>query len=107
MSILSERRSFQPYGMHGGQCGARGVNLVKFAPRTQEDGSVIESKVVSLGGKNTIQVLKNDCLTILSPGGGGYGESSKVPSRTLESSKEEVRMTSGSLFAYQISQETA
>lgn len=93
--------------MRGGQCGARGVNLVKFAPRVQEDGTMTECKVVSLGGKNTIQVLKNDCLTILSPGGGGYGESSKESPPLDTNKKDEVRMTSGSLYSYQISQETA
>ena len=30
-------------------------------------------KIVSLGGKNTVHVNKHDCLTIFTPGGGGYG----------------------------------
>jgi 5-oxoprolinase (ATP-hydrolysing) len=28
VGILSERRAFQPYGMAGGQSGARGKNLI-------------------------------------------------------------------------------
>lgn len=106
VSILSERRSFQPYGLHGGQCGSRGVNLVTYAPQTQEDGSIMEGKVVSLGGKNTIHVSKNDRLTILSPGGGGYGDPSKEPLPS-ETGKAEVIMTSGSLHSYTLSQESA
>ena len=106
VSILSERRSFQPYGLHGGHCGSRGVNLVTYAPQTQEDGSIMEGKVVSLGGKNTIHVSKNDRLTILSPGGGGYGDPSKEP-LSSDTGKAEVIMTSGSLHSYTLSQESA
>ena len=48
VSILSERRAFQPYGLCGGGPGARGVNLL-----THGD----DQRIVSLGGKNTVQVL--------------------------------------------------
>ncbi|OQR91721.1 5-oxoprolinase [Achlya hypogyna] len=63
VSILSERRAFQPYGLEGGGPGARGINLL-----TYPDG-----RVVNLGGKNTVHVTPGDVLTIQSPGGGGYG----------------------------------
>lgn len=63
VSILSERRAFQPYGLSGGEPGARGVNLL-----TRADG-----RVLNLGGKNTVDVAPHEILTIYTPGGGGYG----------------------------------
>ncbi|CAM9540519.1 unnamed protein product [Chrysoparadoxa australica] len=64
VSILSERRSMQPYGMAGGGPGERGLNLL----------TEVSGRVVSLGGKNTLHVKPGDELTILSPGGGGWGQ---------------------------------
>lgn len=63
VSILSERRAFQPYGLSGGEPGARGMNLL-----TRADG-----RVLNLGGKNTVDVAPHEILTIYTPGGGGYG----------------------------------
>ncbi|PRW57398.1 5-oxoprolinase [Chlorella sorokiniana] len=62
-SILSERRSVRPFGLLGGQPGAAGLNLW-----LKRDG-----RMVSLGGKATVQVEGGDRLRILTPGGGGYG----------------------------------
>ncbi|KAH9163502.1 hypothetical protein LEN26_000494 [Aphanomyces euteiches] len=63
VSILSERRAFQPYGLAGGGPGARGHNLLTYT----------DGRTINLGGKNTVEVQAGDVLTILSPGGGGYG----------------------------------
>ncbi len=107
MSILSERRSFQPYGLHGGNPGSRGINLLTFASRSNEDGSISDGKTVSLGGKNTVAVNKHDRLTILTPGGGGYGrEISETTTRFPDTQNRQV-MTSGSLHSYTLSQESA
>uniref|UniRef100_A0AAV1UZB3 5-oxoprolinase n=1 Tax=Peronospora matthiolae TaxID=2874970 RepID=A0AAV1UZB3_9STRA len=63
VSILSERRAFQPYGLEGGEPGARGLNLLlRHGGRT-----------VNLGGKNTVDVLPGEILTLYTPGGGGFG----------------------------------
>uniref|UniRef100_A0A060T936 ARAD1D08404p n=1 Tax=Blastobotrys adeninivorans TaxID=409370 RepID=A0A060T936_BLAAD len=63
VSILSERRTTQPYGMEGGEPGQKGVNLwIRGGDR-----------VVSLGGKNTAHVSMGDRIVIQTPGGGGYG----------------------------------
>ncbi|KAI9731146.1 MAG: hypothetical protein M1834_005339 [Cirrosporium novae-zelandiae] len=63
-SILSERRSFQPYGMNGGENGERGQNLwVKRGGR----------RIINLGGKNSVRVEAGDRMVIRTPGGGGYG----------------------------------
>ena len=63
VSILSERRSFAPYGMEGGQEGKRGRNTW-----VQSSG-----RQISIGGKNTVSVGEGDRLVIETPGGGGYG----------------------------------
>ena len=62
-SILSERRSVPPFGLLGGEDAARGVNLW-----LRRDG-----RVVSLGGKATVEVESGDRIMLLTPGGGGYG----------------------------------
>ncbi|KAM5341183.1 hypothetical protein ACJ41O_015292 [Fusarium nematophilum] len=61
--ILSERRAFQPYGMAGGEPGARGENLwIRKNGRT-----------INVGGKAACRVQAGDRMRILTPGGGGYG----------------------------------
>ncbi|KAI9155653.1 hypothetical protein HJFPF1_08241 [Paramyrothecium foliicola] len=61
--ILSERRAFQPYGMAGGEPGARGENLW-----IRKNG-----RVINIGGKAACRVKAGDRMRILTPGGGGYG----------------------------------
>lgn len=63
-SILSERRTFAPYGMKGGECGQRGLNQWVHAKN---------GRVVNIGGKNSVPVEAGDRVVINSPGGGGYG----------------------------------
>jgi 5-oxoprolinase (ATP-hydrolysing) len=64
-AILSERRVFAPYGLNGGGSGARGENIFIRA----------DGRRVNLGDKNEIKAAPGDCLSIKTPGGGGYGES--------------------------------
>ncbi len=64
VSILSERRVFHPYGLHGGNPGERGENLLV----RKEDGAVYD-----IGGKCSLWLREGDRLRILTPGGGGYG----------------------------------
>ncbi|KAL0941164.1 5-oxoprolinase (hydantoinase B/oxoprolinase) [Colletotrichum truncatum] len=64
VSILSERRSFAPYGLNGGDDGQRGRNVwIKKSGR-----------VVNLGGKNTAMMEAGDRIVVMSPGGGGWGK---------------------------------
>ena len=97
----------------GGECGARGVNTLRYAA---------DQRVVTLGGKNTVVVARGDRLTILTPGGGGYGanisttasasdeHSSSGNSRgTDEGGKmtfSRSSMTTGSLHNYTMNQES-
>ena len=57
LSILSERRQFCPWGLHGAEPGAKGQNLLNGE---------------ELPGKCTLEVKPGDRLTIKSPGGGGW-----------------------------------
>lgn len=103
VSILSERRAFQPYGMAGGENGARGQNLLYYAQ---------EQRTVSLGGKNTVSVAPGDRLTIFTPGGGGYGAPSNeaVPAAAAVATGTPLNpvemKTSGSLSQYVMNQES-
>lgn len=58
VSILSERRVSLPFGARGGEPGAPGQNLLN----DQE-----------LPGATTFDVVAGDRVTLLTPGGGGYG----------------------------------
>lgn len=61
LSILTERRSFTPWGLQGGQAGAAGENLLNGEP---------------LASKCSLAVKSGDRLLIRTPGGGGWGEPS-------------------------------
>jgi N-methylhydantoinase B/oxoprolinase/acetone carboxylase alpha subunit len=58
VSILSERRTRQPFGLAGGLPGATGRNL--------HNGC-------DVGGKATLSCATGDRIRIETPGGGGYG----------------------------------
>ncbi len=62
VTILSDRRSFAPYGLAGGSAGATGKNNIV------EDG--VER---SLPGKCTLGARTGDIVRIETPGGGGWG----------------------------------
>ncbi len=62
VTILSERRRFAPYGMAGGQPGAKGENRL-----IQKDG-----RILNLGDKVTRVLQAGERLVIRTPGGGGF-----------------------------------
>lgn len=82
-STLSERRSFQPYGLSGGEGGQRGRNLW-----LRSDG-----REINIGGKRSVRVGAGDRFRIETPGGGGFGS---VESGTLPES--EVGEVSGAVL---------
>jgi N-methylhydantoinase B len=59
VSILSERRSNSPWGLHGGQDAKQGVNFLNGEP---------------LSAKCSFKVNPGDRLLLATPGGGGWGE---------------------------------
>jgi N-methylhydantoinase B len=64
VTLLSDRRKFAPYGLHGAEAGAPGVNVIIRKDGTQE----------RLPSKFTKWVEDGDVLSILTPGGGGWGK---------------------------------
>jgi N-methylhydantoinase B len=66
VSIVSERRRFHPWGLHGGQPGALGRNTLIRADATTTD----------LGPRAEVDVHPGDRIRIETPGGGGWGRSS-------------------------------
>ncbi|KAF8737350.1 hypothetical protein AX14_013030 [Amanita brunnescens Koide BX004] len=78
VSILSERRARQPYGMEGGGPGAMGKNTWVKKLR-EEDGDLDEGnssgeRRINIGGKASVWMGKGDRLLIETPGGGAWGE---------------------------------
>jgi N-methylhydantoinase B len=62
VTVLSDRRITQPYGLEGGAPGHSGRNHLKRNGIGQE-----------VSGKCTVSVEAGDALIIETPGGGGYG----------------------------------
>lgn len=61
-SLLSERRTSQPYGLAGGEPGATGENVLIRGGAAQP-----------LPAKGEVQLRPGDVLSIRTPGGGGWG----------------------------------
>ncbi len=64
-TILSERRSFAPYGLRGGASGRPGQNLLLHEGRQKK-----------LPGKMNLDLKKGDIISVRTPGGGGWGKPS-------------------------------
>ena len=63
VTILSDRRKFSPYGLAGGEEGARGkASLLRAHGQTEE-----------LPGKCNREAKAGDVVRIETPGGGGWG----------------------------------
>ncbi|KAI8432873.1 hypothetical protein MSG28_013799 [Choristoneura fumiferana] len=95
LSILTERRAFQPYGMNGGSPGARGLNLLRRA----------DGRVINLGGKASVKAYPGDKYIMNSPGGGGYGAPSDGGVDT-QTDKPRGFLERGSLYEYKSAQES-
>src|SRR5262245_27691092 len=63
VTVLSDRRKFAPYGLNGGEPGARGLNIL-----IRNNGARDE-----LPSKFTTWVSAGDIVSIETPGGGGWG----------------------------------
>jgi N-methylhydantoinase B/oxoprolinase/acetone carboxylase alpha subunit len=63
VTILSDRRSYQPYGLEGGGPGTAGENVL-----VHPDG-----RAELLPGKASIWVEAGTTISVRTPGGGGYG----------------------------------
>uniref|UniRef100_T1PD50 Hydantoinase B/oxoprolinase n=1 Tax=Musca domestica TaxID=7370 RepID=T1PD50_MUSDO len=98
LSVLTERRTLQPYGMNGGEPGKRGLNLL-----LKPDG-----RVISLGGKTCINVDAGDIYAMKTPGGGGYGPKSceNQPKNVDGSQDNSLFLERGSVYEYRQAQES-
>jgi N-methylhydantoinase B/oxoprolinase/acetone carboxylase alpha subunit len=67
VSLVTERRRSQPWGLTGGEPGARGENWLLPAGD--------ETRATRLPDKGTVRMQAGDVLRILTPGGGGWGGS--------------------------------
>ncbi|KAJ7768244.1 Hydantoinase B/oxoprolinase [Mycena metata] len=94
VSIMSERRTRQPYGMEGGGPGALGRNTWVKRLR-EEDGDLTKENAdlafrdINIGGKATVWMGKGDRLVIETPGGGAWGVADN------EGEKENSKRTEG------------
>ncbi|MCJ1306051.1 hypothetical protein MMC08_008869, partial [Hypocenomyce scalaris] len=78
VSMLSERRVFRPYGMAGGEPGYAGLNLYV---KKKQDG---KERVINIGGKMELSAQPGERIIIHTPGGGGWGKVTDVPSHTAQ-----------------------
>ena len=76
VSLLTSRRTTQPYGMDGGEPGAAGRNLL----RRHGAGTFEE-----LPSSTRVTVEAGDVLRIETPGGGGWGQ--KISRRDAEAQR--------------------
>ena len=63
VTLLADRRRFQPYGLAGGEGGALGLTRLLRADGTSEE----------LPGKCSMHASKHDMIRLETPGGGGWG----------------------------------
>jgi len=64
VTLLTERRTRQPWGLAGGEAGAAGQNFL--------NGELI-------GAKQQLTLKPGDRITVVTPGGGGWGDPMKNP----------------------------
>lgn len=97
MLIRLQRRSRQPYGLHGGEPAKAGRNLWIKQLREGEGDAPGKGRdareeglqepdrerprVINIGGKATVLMGKGDRLVIETPGGGGWGTPKPVESK--------------------------
>jgi N-methylhydantoinase B len=62
VTLLTERRITQPYGLAGGSPGQKGENKL-----------IHGSEVTSLPGKGSFHLANGEIISVNTPGGGGYG----------------------------------
>lgn len=63
VTLITERRNSQPYGINGGNKGKRGTNNI-----------IKNNTAIKLPPKISLQVKKNEIVKIETPGGGAWGK---------------------------------
>lgn len=72
VSLLTERRRHAPYGLHGGQPGAAGENVLLSSEVKNCTDEMCEAET-RLPGKINLTLPAGSRLSIRTPGGGGWG----------------------------------
>ncbi|CUM64554.1 uncharacterized protein PRCAT00002161001 [Priceomyces carsonii] len=93
-TIRSQRRVNAPYGIKGGKEGARGENKLG---RKRSDGKI---HWIHLPAFAQFKVRAGDCVTIKTPGGGGYGELRKTLDNESSFEGSKYRPVAGGTLAY-------
>jgi 5-oxoprolinase (ATP-hydrolysing) len=70
VSVLSSHRVVPPFGLGGGQSGQTGRNSLRTLGAQLSASSL---QPIPLSGRISLKAQAGDCLTIETPGGGGYG----------------------------------
>ncbi|WP_135828539.1 hydantoinase B/oxoprolinase family protein [Halorussus halobius] len=78
VSLLTERRRYAPQGLAGGESGALGENRI--------DGERV-------GAKTTVDVDAGATVTVLTPGGGGYGDPADRDPEARAADREDGKVT--------------
>ncbi|XP_048517998.1 5-oxoprolinase [Dendroctonus ponderosae] len=96
LSVLTEMRVLQPYGLEGGESGSRGLNLLIRA----------DGRTINLGPKTSVMVQAGDTFKLQTPGGGGFG----VPGTSRDGkgpagSRKNEFVERGSVYEYRMAQE--
>ena len=73
LQLRADRMKFQPYGLDGGGCAASASN-------TLTRGDVSETLPSKIG----MQIARNNLVTHVQPGGGGFGDPLKRPLEEIE-----------------------
>ncbi|KAF9890091.1 hypothetical protein FE257_006252 [Aspergillus nanangensis] len=93
VSILSDRRVTAPYGLAGGDDGQRGENIwLRQDPVT---GTI---RKTALGPRKTSQFGAGDRIRILTPGGGGWGQTNSTTNSPLSNGEVNGFVRSDSLM---------
>lgn len=103
LSVLTERRVHEPYGLNGGFPGHRGLNLL-----IRKDG-----RTINLGAKASVDVKPGEIFRLMTPGGGAYGNDNgdkqdvKSETRASKFAHGSHLAAKGSVFDYNLRQESA
>jgi N-methylhydantoinase B len=62
-TVLSDRRKFNPYGLHGGEPGQKGENYL-----------IRDGQEIPIASKHQLVLKSGDIISIRTPGGGGFGK---------------------------------
>lgn len=97
LSVLTERRVLQPYGMAGGCPGKSGLNLLRKA----------DGRTIYLGSKTAVDINTGDIFALKTPGGGGYGNPNERQATEDQSASVGTTFVErGSVFEYRQAQES-